>query len=203
MKPILSIIMPCYNCETTLEEAVESIYTQNLTMPFEVVMVDDGSTDGTRELIKKLAQNHKEIKYVFHEKNLGGGAARNTAVENSSGDIIFCLDSDDILPDNMLLKMLKYLKEKDCDGVVIGKSVFFIDSISQIRNEVYYEEKKLNFKDLFSAIPTSVTGNFLYKKDAYIKANGYPVSHGFDTQGYGFRILANNLNTANWFDREV
>ncbi len=190
----LSIIMPCYNCETTLEEAVESVYTQNLSIAFEVVMVDDGSSDGTRELIKCLADKYKEIKYIFHEQNRGGGAARNTAVENSSSNVIFCLDSDDILPDKMLPKMLKCLDEKKCDGVVIGKSVFFIDDVEDIRNEVSYEERKLKFEDLFSNTPTSVTGNFLYKRSAFDKVGGYPIMHGFDTQGYGFRILANNLN---------
>ncbi len=186
--------MPCYNCESTLQEAIGSIYTQNLEIPFEVIMVDDGSSDGTRELIKKLELKYKEIKYLFHEKNRGGGAARNTAVDNSSGEIIFCLDSDDILPPNMLPNMLNCLEKKNCDGVVIGKSVFFIDDIKNIRNEIIYEEKKLEFRDLFSVIPTSVTGNFLYKRSTYEKVGGYPTLHGFDTQGYGYRVLANNLN---------
>lgn len=189
----LTIIMPCYNCENTLAEAVESIFKQGLDIAFEVIMVDDGSTDGTKTLITQLSDKYPQINYVFHEKNRGGGAARNTAVEHSKGELIFCLDSDDILPDNMLSKMIEYLIEKEYDGTVIGKSVFFIDTIANVRNEVVYEEKLLSFEDLFSNVPTSVTGNFLYKREVFDKTGGYPTLHGFDTQGYGFRVMANNF----------
>ena len=75
----LSIIMPCYNCTATLEEALASIYTQELEMPFEVVMVNDGSTDGTGQLIEELARRYAHIRYVSHDRNRGGGAARNNA----------------------------------------------------------------------------------------------------------------------------
>jgi len=190
----LTIIMPCYNCQDTLEEAVDSIYTQNIDIPFEIVMVDDSSIDTTRDIIKCLADQYKEIKYIFHQENRRGGAARNTAVANSDGDIIFCLDSDDILPSNMLNKMIQYMSENKCDGVVIGKSIFFVGDIGNIRNEVLYEEKKLKFEDLFSEVPVSVTGNFLYTRETFDIAGGYPETHGFDTQCYGYRVLANNLN---------
>lgn len=197
MKPILSIIMPCYNCETTLEEAVESIYAQNLTMPFEVVMVDDGSTDGTRELIKQLSQNHKEIKYIFHEKNLGGGAARNTAVENSSGDIIFCLDSDDILGDNCLNNMYKTLIENNLDGVTISKSIKFLDrDINNIQyiTEMDFTNSLIPFESLLDKkYECGLYSTFMHTREVYDVTNGYPTEHGFDTQGFAFRFLINDF----------
>ena len=61
IKNKISIIMPCYNCSGTLEEAVTSIYTQNLIIPFEIVMVNDGSTDNTFELIKELKKKIEEL----------------------------------------------------------------------------------------------------------------------------------------------
>lgn len=189
----LSIIMPCFNAQDTLLDAVNSIREQNLIIDYEVIIVDDGSSDTTREMIKKIAQENIRVKYIFHEKNLGGGAARNTAVKNSSGDLIFCLDSDDILPNEMLPKMIKFLEEKKVDGVVIGKSIFFIEDTKTVEFEVYYDEKRLNFKDFFTPKPISITGNFLYTRAAFDKIGGYPILHGFDTQGFGFRFLANNL----------
>ena len=189
----LSIIMPCYNCSTTINEAVNSIYKQNLQVSFEVILVDDNSKDNTQSLIKELEENHENLKSIFHDKNQGGGAARNTAVKHSQGELIFCLDSDDILPENMLQKMINHLESNSCDGVAIGKSLFFVNKISNIVNTVEYEEKNLSFPDLFTGRPISVIGNFLYTRKAYDQVNGYPADHGFDTQGFGFRIMANNL----------
>ena len=89
MEHRLSIIIPCYNCAETLEEAVDSIYRQALTLPFEIIMVDDCSTDKTVKIMDKLKNRYKETKVFNHEKNQGGGVTRNTAVEKSTGDIIF------------------------------------------------------------------------------------------------------------------
>ncbi len=109
----LSIIIPCYNSAKTLEEALTSACAQELSIPFEIVMVDDNSEDNTRELMKKLAGEYKNIRYFFHDTNKGGGATRNTAVAKSTGDLIFCLDSDDILTPGMLGKMVNMLLEKN------------------------------------------------------------------------------------------
>src|SRR5436190_906289 len=69
MKPTLSIIIPCFNSEKTIEEAVHSCFQQNLNENFEIVIVDDGSTDATKEIIRNLAEKHSEIKYFLLEKN--------------------------------------------------------------------------------------------------------------------------------------
>ena len=193
MKVDVSIIIPCYNGVSTLDEAGSSIYDQHLNIPFEVIIVDDGSDDGSRDLIVRLAETYVEVDYYFHEYNLGGGAARNTAVKNSQGDLIFCLDSDDILPHRMLQKMIDYLCFSKSDGVVIGKSIFFSGTVENIINTVEYEEKVLSFSDLFSTKSVSVVGNFLYKRTVFDAVGGYPTLHGFDTQGYGFRVLANGF----------
>ena len=87
----LSIIIPCYNCTSTLEEALSSVYTQNLTTPFEVIMVNDGSTDSTLVLITELSKKYPYITYYNHEKNRGGGATRNTGIAKTTGDLIYCL----------------------------------------------------------------------------------------------------------------
>ncbi len=189
--------MPCYNCESTLGEAVKSIYTQNLTIPFEVVMVDDGSTDGTKELIKKLAKNHKEIKYILHEKNLGGGAARNTAMKNSIGDIIFCLDSDDILEDNCLNNMYKTLIDNNLDGVTISKSIKFSDKdINNIQyiTEMDFINSLIPFESLLDKkYECGLYSTFMYNREVYDVTKGYPIEHGFDTQGFAFRFLINDF----------
>lgn len=198
MKPKLSIIIPCYNCQDTLEEAVNSCFVQGLDN-FEIVMVDDGSTDNTRDVMQKLANKYKEIKLFYHDKNRGGGATRNTAVEKSEGDIIFCLDSDDLLPKNTLSKMLAFINDKKCDGVTIHRSIKFtgkdISSINHIDISPNID-KKISLKSLLSKeknfVPVYV--NFMYTKNAFNKMGGYPTSHGYDTQGFAWRFLCSNLS---------
>lgn len=187
----LSIIIPCYNCATTLEEAVASIYIQKLSIPFEIVMVDDGSTDTTRKVMEKLATEHMEILLIFHEKNRGGGAARNTGIKNALGDLIFCLDSDNILAPGTFPKMISYLDEKRADGVAFYERRFFhgtdTTKFKSLFNTILNRGILLN--DLFNESKTFLD-NFLYTRGSYEKTKGYPEHHGFDTQSYEIQYLS-------------
>lgn len=198
--PKLSIIIPCYNSEKTLREAVESCYEQGFNNEeFEIIMVDDSSADGTKELIKKITTEHNNIFYYFNKTNLGGGATRNVAVSNTKGGVIFCLDSDDLLPPNTLSKMYEYLREKKCDGVAFNFSVKFngtdIEDVHHIDTFPYVGEK-IPFESLIdnsgALCPLHVV--FMYTRSAFDKAGGYPTSHGFDTQGFSWRFLSAGLS---------
>ena len=192
MQPKLSIIIPCYNCQDTLEEAVDSCYVQGLTEPFEIVMVDDKSTDRTREIMKELSEKYKEIKLFYHEENKGGGATRNTAVAKTTGEIIFCLDSDDVLPLEMLPKMLRLMEEKSCDGITFEETRFFKNN--KDRTEIVKNnsgiDSPIQIEDLFQGKGFLTQVNFMYTKDSFYKTGRYPENHGFDTQDFGFRFLA-------------
>lgn len=199
MKPKLSIIIPCYNCESTLREAVDSCYKQGFSdNEFEIVMIDDGSTDKSQKLIRQIGQERNNIKVLFQNKNIGGGATRNKAVANTISDVIFCLDSDDLLPDKTLSKMYDYLIEKDADGVAFNHSVKFngtnINDINYIDNFPYVDQK-IPFSSLIGKPkgPCPLHVVFMYTKGAFVKAGGYPTDHSFDTQGFAWRFLANNL----------
>jgi len=197
--PELSIIIPCYNCDQTLEEALASVYTQNLSIPFEVVLVDDASTDQTKKLMIELSGKYSGVKTFFHDKNQGGGATRNTAVKHAKGKMIFCLDSDDLLAPGTLGKMVGMMQEKNCDGVGISTSTKFNgrnkNDISRVDNFGYVGEK-IPFESLFERPGQplcSLYSTFLFTKEAFQTAGGYPTAHGFDTQGFAFRFLANGL----------
>lgn len=86
----LSVLIPVFNEVETVEETLEAV----MATPYkkEIVIVDDGSTDGTRDLLKRL--QHEEIKVVFHEQNAGKGAALWTAMQNATGDVIIIQDAD-------------------------------------------------------------------------------------------------------------
>lgn len=192
----LSIIIPCYNCEGTLAEAVDSIFRQESAIPFDITMVDDGSTDGTNGVMAALAQLHPEIKLVRHSSNRGGGPARNTAVASSDGDLIFCLDSDDILGPDFLKNMTRYWLDKRCDGVGISKSIKFRNS--NLRDVAYVTDfegpgRQVRLESLFDSSACSLFSTFLITRAAFDCVGGYPTAHGFDTQGMAFRFLYSGL----------
>lgn len=188
----LSIIIPCYNCADTLEEAVASIYTQHFTIPYEVIMVDDGSPQkSTPELMKKLTQKYPHITCYFYDENHGGGAARNTGIAKASGDLIYCLDSDNILAPDSLQKMINFLYEKKCDGVAFCERRFFIGknikNYSSLVNTI--TDRSIQLKDIFNDSGT-LLDNFLFTKKSYLKTKGFPEHHGFDTQSFEMRYLS-------------
>ena len=91
----ISILIPCYNEVKFLEVCVDNILNlSNLEFPMEIIIVDDYSTDGSRDVIKKLYDEKKIEKYILKEKNEGKGAAIKTGIKEVSGDIVLIQDAD-------------------------------------------------------------------------------------------------------------
>jgi dolichol-phosphate hexosyltransferase len=89
----LSILMPVFNERATVERAIDDALSADLPVERELVLVDDGSTDGTRELLREKTWP-PQVTLVFHERNLGKGAAIRTALEHATGDFAAVLDAD-------------------------------------------------------------------------------------------------------------
>jgi glycosyltransferase involved in cell wall biosynthesis len=92
--PRVTVLISTFNRKKFLEQAVETVRLQTHE-PLECVVVDDGSTDGTRDFLDSL--DYDALKTVYHEENRGQSVARNTGIENASGEYVLFLDSDDIL----------------------------------------------------------------------------------------------------------
>lgn len=90
----LSIIIPCFNEVNTIETLLKMVLDQPLDLEKEIVIVDDGSTDGTREFLNKISETQENIKITFHDKNKGKGASLRTGFKQSSGDILIIQDAD-------------------------------------------------------------------------------------------------------------
>ncbi len=91
----LSVLMPAYNEKGTIEEIIKRVQAVKLgKVKLEIVIVDDGSKDGTREILTTLAKKYKNIKLIFHERNSGKGQAVRTAIANMTGDIAIIQDAD-------------------------------------------------------------------------------------------------------------
>lgn len=193
----LSVIIPCYNSLKTLHEAINSCYTQGFSEDeFEIVMVDDGSTDKTWQLMQELAENHDNIRIFQHQQNRGGGATRNTAVENARAEFIFPLDSDDMLEEGVLKRMYDYLTLHKLDGVCFEQLISFKGTnrsdIQQKR--IYLTDHVYELEDLIERKrPCGLNVVFMFRKSAFTHCGGYSLTHGFDTQGFAWRFLAHGL----------
>lgn len=109
---LVSIIIPVYNAEKFLERTLNSVLAQTYK-GFEVILVDDRSTDESAQVIAKYTAKHPEIKYHLQEKNMGAAVARNTALEIAQGRYVAFLDSDDEWYPEKLEAQLNLLKEKN------------------------------------------------------------------------------------------
>ena len=188
--PTLSIIIPCYNCSTTLFESVTSVFSQSLTVPYEVILVNDSSTDNTLEIIHALKKRFT-FSLFTHTENRGGGAARNTGISHAKGKYIICHDSDNICDGHSLQLMLEYCEKMKCDGVLFQTRKYFVKHkefvISHhINTEVH---KRVEFCDFFKN-KNILFDNFLCKRDVVHAFGGYPEYHDFDTQGFELRFLS-------------
>ena len=94
MSPELSVIIPIYNVEHYLEECVSSVLNQETDMRYEVILVDDGSTDGSSALCDRFSAEHSHVR-VIHQENAGLSCARNAGMDTAEGEYIVFLDGDD------------------------------------------------------------------------------------------------------------
>lgn len=115
MQPFFSVILPVYNVQAYLKRCVRSILNQEFT-DYEIILVDDGSTDGSGELCDTLAAEHTCIR-VIHQENGGLAAARNTGMDGAQGQYIWFVDSDDWVETNALQRLYEAASEQKPDIV--------------------------------------------------------------------------------------
>lgn len=117
--PRVSVVTPAYNCQATLEAAVASVRAQ--TMPdWEMLIVDDGSTDGTAALARRLAAEDARIKPLLGAANAGPAAARNRGIEAAEGACVAFLDADDTWMPDKLERQLAALESAGADVCYCG-----------------------------------------------------------------------------------
>lgn len=113
IEPLVSIITPSYNSEKFIEETIKSVIKQTYKN-WEMIIVDDCSTDKTCEIVNSWTVKDKRIKLIRQQKNSGAATSRNIALENSKGRFISYLDSDDIWLPNKLSKQVKFMIDMKC-----------------------------------------------------------------------------------------
>ncbi|WP_417289541.1 glycosyltransferase family 2 protein [Corallibacter sp.] len=110
----ISVYITSYNQKDFLREAIDSVLNQTL-QPFEIIIVDDASTDGSQDLIKSYASKYVNIRYVFHDKNKGVSQVRITALNEIKGDYVTYLDGDDLYLPHKLEVESDLIAKSKCD----------------------------------------------------------------------------------------
>lgn len=151
--PMVSIIMPVYNVDRYVSRAVESLQHQTLR-DFELLIVDDGSTDRSGDVCDRLAEHDIRID-VFHTPNGGAPAARNYALERARGKYIYFVDADDWAEPTMLADMVSTAEKNDAELVVAG---FYIDT--------YYGRGQEHLTEL-KAVPDATLTQEAFRRDAW------------------------------------
>lgn len=122
LKELVSVIIPVYNSEKYIEECLNCVMGQTYG-EFEIVVVNDGSTDSSEKIINALKEKDNRIKYVKQE-NAGAGEARNTGIQNASGKYVIFLDSDDKIKEDYIEKLVNEIVTKQQDIVCSGEKYF-------------------------------------------------------------------------------
>ena len=118
MNKLVTIVIPVYNAEPYIERCVDSVINQTYKN-LEIILVDDASSDNCPEICDKYARKDLRIK-VIHKNNEGAGRARNTGIDNATGEYIFFFDSDDYVEPNTVEKCVQIAQETAADVVVFG-----------------------------------------------------------------------------------
>ena len=191
MNPI-SFFIPAYNCSDTITESVDSIMETNFADGDELIIVNDFSDDDTSATLKHLKEKYPVIVIIDHTRNKGGASARNTAVENAKHELLFCLDSDNVLEKNSIEPLKNELLTKSADIASFREMRYFN---TENRYETKYTWQFLPVTTLADFIADNKnpgsSGNYLFAKNSWLKAKGYPEFAGaLDTWGFCFRQLA-------------
>lgn len=164
----ISIIIPIYNKKEFLSQCLDSVCAQSYTN-IEVICVDDGSTDGSQDILKKYAACDSRIKWHSLSRNMGVGVARNFGFENSTGKYVRFVDADDLLPKLSTEILYKNIKEY-CSDAVQGQTLsqnrnLFPFSIDHLRFPYTYSPNLVQDDFALCVLPIFTHWNILFSRD--------------------------------------
>ena len=206
-KTNFSLVMPLYNSKSTLEKAIKSILSQSYKN-YELILVDDCSTDGSYEIVKKFATENKKITSYRMEKNKGAPYCMNFGIKRAKYEWIGIVDSDAIETKNWL-KIINSNIDKNT-GVIGGKVMYAYPKNAGYFNKVFYYIESSQFPDMDQIYnkenynePCIMGGNFFFTKDVFNKNKGFNevIRAGYDRlflcdaieNGFTAKFLANSV----------
>lgn len=168
----ISVIVPAYNVELFLERCIDSIIDQSLS-DIEIILIDNGSTDSTREIIKKYSNKDSRIIPIYCDKNIKPSGARNKGLEIAKGKYIFFCDGDDSIPHDGLKSLFDTAETAMADAVVGNYN--FIDSKVHFKQVCAFKTAEQAY------LHERVIWTILFKRDAVKSILFQPYAYGEDT----------------------
>ena len=145
---MISFIIPTYNSANTIKRAIESILNQNANIRYEIIVVDDGSSDNTEEVLK-VYENNQKIKF-YKKANSGVADTRNYGVSKATGDYIIFVDSDDYISENLLNDIEPYLLQNI--ELIKWNPIFVDENTNEILKPVSVAFKKVTGEQGFNIL---------------------------------------------------
>nr|WP_315422946.1 glycosyltransferase family 2 protein [uncultured Pedobacter sp.] len=170
MEPLVSIIVPCHNSAKFITATLNSIIAQDY-QSWELIIIDDQSTDDTRAIVEKFSSNYNNVQFIPLPKNMGVSNARNVGMAKAIGKYIAFLDSDDIWLENKLSRQVAYMEDKMlamtfCAYKRINEDGAIISGVTPAPFSVGYEQLLSHNMIIFSTsmILKGVIGNLEFSK---------------------------------------
>jgi len=164
--PLISVVLPVYNGEKYLAESIESVLAQTFTN-FELIMIDDGSTDGSLQIMRKYEQNDARVRVITRE-NRGLSTTLNDSIDISRGELLARMDQDDIALPHRFEKQLQWLELSGAD--ICGSWVKYFGGVDQHTCRYYESDESIKIDMLFKspfAHPSVMMRTDLVKKLRY------------------------------------
>lgn len=184
MLPVISVLMTCYNRETLIAESIESVLKSDYS-DFELIIVDDNSTDNSLEIIYKFAEIDPRIKVFANSKNLGDYPNRNYAASKAKGKYIKYVDSDDLISSNCLREMVNSMENypEAALGICANTNNYPI----QLYPSESYETHFFKFP-LFNCGPL----HYIIKTEKFKKAGGFKNERMTSDSDMWYKLALNN-----------
>ena len=220
--PLISVIVPVYNVEDYLEECVKSILNQSYNN-IEIILINDGSTDKSKEVCMKLMAHENKIRY-YEKRNSGLSDTRNVGLEKAKGEYILFVDSDDLLAPNAVRNLYELCKKYNTE-IAVGKISHFMDGKqprykAQTKENVFKKNEAICNFLYQKEISTSACGkiykastlakvrfksNILYEDNLFLSdvLNQLQNVVYTDEECYGYRHRANSITTKLFSDKDL
>ena len=178
---LVSVVIPCYNDDKYLGEAIVSVLNSTYKN-IEIILINDGSTDKTKEIGVEFQDKFKNVKY-YEQRNKGVSAARNLGVNHSSGEFILPLDADDKISSRYIELAAQCLEQNDQVKVVYSEAEFFGIKRGKWNLPEFDRNKLARENMIFNA--------GMYRKDDFLKCGGYAeeMAHGWEDWEFWISML--------------
>ena len=184
--PLVSIIIPAYNCAAYIAETIESVIAQTYT-EWECIIVDDGSTDDTFSIAKEYSTKHSRIS-CYRQENSGPATARNTAIQNSCGEYLLPVDADDRIAPIYVEKCVNWFLNHPETTLVYGNVAMF-GEVAGAWNIPDY-----NYEDFIWG-NTIIICSAMFRREAFNQVGGYNPNMRLGYEDWDFWLSLLNKNS--------